>query len=66
MTDITTKFVPGFCFSVQQPSHTSKPRLYTIIFELDNECHPIRVGGIKPTFNTREKVNRIVQRRLHA
>ncbi len=57
-------FKPGFRFSVRQPSRTSKPRLYTIVFELDNECRPIRVGGVKPTFDTMEKVNRIVQRRL--
>ena len=56
-------FVPGFRFRVQQASLTKKPRKYTIVFELDNECRPIRVGGVKPTFNTMEMVNRIVARR---
>lgn len=58
------KFKPGFRFRVQQPSRTSKPRLYTIIFELDDECRPIRVGGVKPTFDTMEIVRRVVARRL--
>ena len=53
-------FVPGFRFSVLQPSRTRKPRSYTIVFELDNECRPIRVGGVKPTFDTMERVSRMV------
>ena len=57
-------FVPGFRFSVQQASLTKKPREYTIVFELDDECQPIHIGGVKPTFDTMEKVNHIIARRL--
>lgn len=42
------QFKPGFRFSVRQASLTKKPRNYTIVFELDNECRPLRVGGVKP------------------
>src|SRR5208282_5555681 len=56
----TEHFVPGFRFNVRQASLTSRPREYVIVYELDDECRPIRVGGVKPRPDTTERVNRLV------